>query len=311
MNTKRIVIVCFTVAFALLLFGCPDDAGSDTNVALSVAQSCTRVYGDGDCRLAASALAVGDEIGSVTLTGVTASGFAITAGDTAGTYAISDTGVITVATALTVDADYSQALTVSITPTTGSAVIPDRTVTITNVVADATLGTAPLTADRGMNSPGGNTLTITMAEITDRCGASAPCVSSVYTGGFGGWFYGLEAGTTSIDLSAFENAYIVYNAPAGTLLFEFKMESEGVGDGQYVLNGEGGRIGITADDAWQTAVIPTSALMGLLNGSGGGFAGSPVNDATGGLDLTAITVPVGIWNQGANNTLMIDEVYFR
>jgi len=278
--------------------------GGDNTITLNIAGNCYHLLGGDDCR---SAAAVGTRVGTVMVEGATA--YSITMQSTADRYAIDNNGVVTVAAAFAPAANLADTLTVE--ATIGEKT-ETRQVTINNDAATAVMESVPFVGNElQMNSDAnGLTLDAVTSGEDNRCTTEAPCLSGVYTGAWGGWYFGLPMDITSIDLSDYTNVVFSYKVTSGSTSFEFKQESAGVDNGQYLLDGMNTRIGITADDTWQEATIPLSALMGLKDGSGGAFAGGNDDDANG-LQINALTVPLGFWNWGTNAILIIDEVYAK
>lgn len=310
-------MVVLALLALVVLTGCPDPntdmepEPEDRSITLSLVTGCFRLYGDADCRvpMANGMLAAETSVGTVAVEGATA--FSISSQTPADRYAIDETsGEVTVQTAFAVTATTADTIMVDVTTSAG---METRPVIVSNVQASGTMQEAPLAAARDKASDtDGDTLTVT--DVTsgegEHCKSAAPCLSGAYTHAWAGWFYSMQS---PIDLTSYDNAYIVYkltdtddDSEPG---YEFKLESAGIADGQYVLNGADGRLAVVDDGAWQTIMIPRTTLHGLNDASGGGF-NSPADDPDTGLDTAAIT-KVGIWSWGTNNVLIIDEIYFR
>lgn len=273
--------------------------------------SCYRIYGDNDCRAAATSVAMDEFIGVVAADGAT--NFSIASGNDNGNFAInSSTGVLTAAKAFAVTPTFSQRLVITVRQSGTSA--ENRTVTVTNDVTTATMGMAAIGAPRAASAGGGSgDITLDSEKVTMRCGNDnndeGKCFTSIYTGAWGGWFANVTG--AALDLRPYQTVYINYNLASGGTPFEFKMESAGVTRGGYLLNNTAGRPEITADGMWQTVSFPLTNLRGLRNGSGGATGDTSQMDTAAGLDIGAITVPLGFFNQGTGKKLSIDEVYIR
>ena len=264
----------------------PDTCDADrlvVNTDINLA-SCLRVYGDQDCGVVATTLDADTVVGQLRVEGFTSTdGLAYTV-ETGSffDFVVDDSGTVSVGATDLTGLNESSEWMFDVTATTGSESTERTTVTITNV-ADTVDVTPHATDPRGINADA-NAITIT--DLDSGCyNNSMNCISSVYTGGWGGHFFNFDA----VDVTGYPTLVIAYNLSSAATGFRVTLESGGT---QTFTDLTAADHGIVADETWQTVSVDV--------GPQSPYVGS---------DRTQID-NVGFWNQGTNNTLIIDEIYF-
>ena len=139
-----------------------------------------------------------------------------------------------------------------------------------------------------------NALVRTDLTGTATCNGTATCIRSVYTGGWGGFaFEGFN-----IDASSYAGVRVTYKLSGGDG-FRVALDSykaDGTGQAQRTIDPRTAAGDVTADDDWYTYTAAFSSLV--------------VSPDVGDLEFGFNRLKgLGIWHQGANNTITVDEVY--
>ena len=125
------------------------------------------------------------------------------------------------------------------------------------------------------------------------CNGTATCISSVYaTGDWGGFFFENFA-AAGIDATVYDEVRVTYKLSGGDG-FRVSIDSyksDGTGNIQRVIDPRTATGDATADGNWYTYTAAISAFA-----------------ANNEFDISKLKA-VGIWSQGANNTITVDEIY--